>query len=209
MELPGDENMIDSSEEPHIEGMSPEDILVEMKDNSELMVDLAYSALLYNNREIAEEITELEEHLDKMNRVLQRKIIQRTMDTHDLNMALAYIRLGGSLELIADAAFEIANVVLRDVEPHPVLKMSVQDSDAVISMLKISSESILISQAIGVLRIAENTGMWIIAIKRGKNWIYGPDRDEKLMPNDIIFATGPIEGGDYLKRAATEHLDSL
>ena len=32
---------------------SIEDMLVEMKNTSELMVDLAYSALLFNNKEIA------------------------------------------------------------------------------------------------------------------------------------------------------------
>ncbi|MHA1603310.1 MAG: potassium channel family protein, partial [Candidatus Freyarchaeota archaeon] len=35
---------------------SIEDMLVEMKNTSELMVDLAYSALLFNNKEIAEEL---------------------------------------------------------------------------------------------------------------------------------------------------------
>ncbi len=201
--------MIDPSEEPRLEEMSPEDILVEMKDNSELMVDLAYSALLYNNSEIAEEIAELEEKLDRMNRFLQRKVTARVIETKDINRALAFIRLGGSMELIADAAFEIANTVLRDVEPHPILKMSFHDSDAVITRMGISPDSILNGKTIGELRIAENTGMWIIALKRGNNWIYGPDKHTMLGAGDIIFATGPLEGEEYLKRATTEPLESL
>ena len=201
--------MIDSTEETLIEDMSPEDILVEMKDNSEMMVDLAYSALLYNNREIAEEIVELEEKIDTMNRWLQRKITDRTIETKDVNRALAYIRLGGSLEMIADAAFEIANVVLRDVEPHPILKKSVQDADVVVTKLIISSQSILNGKTIGELRIAENTGMWINAIKRGKNWIYGPEYDTLLMAGDVIFASGPLDGEEYLRKATNEALESL
>ncbi len=31
-------------------------MLLELKDTSELMIDLAYSSLLYNNRDIAEEV---------------------------------------------------------------------------------------------------------------------------------------------------------
>lgn len=201
--------MIDSTEETPIEDMSPEDILVEMKDSSELMVDLAYSALLYNNSEIAEEIAELEEKMDKMNRFLQRKITDRTIQTKDVNRALAYIRLGGSLEMIADAAFDIANVVLRDVEPHPILKLSVQDSDAVVTKLIISSVSILNGKTIGELRIAENTGMWINAVKRGCNWIYGPESDTLLKAGDVIFASGPLEGEQYLKKATMVAMESL
>ena len=201
--------MNDSTEEQSIEEMSPEDILVEMKDNSEMMIDLAYSALLYNNSEIAEEISELEETMDRMNRVLQRKITERTIQTKDVNRALAYIRLGGSLEMIADAAFDIANVVLRDVEPHPILKMSVHDSDVVVTRLNITSQSILNGKTIGELRIAENTGMWINAVKRGKNWIYGPDSDIMLKAGDVIFASGPLEGEEYLRKASTIPMKSL
>jgi len=201
--------MIDSTEETPVEDMSPEDLLVEMKDSSELMVDLAYSALLYNNSEIAEEIAELEEKMDKMNRHLQRKITDRTIRTKDVNRALAYIRLGGSLEMIADAAFDIANVVLRDVEPHPILKMSVHESDAVVTKLTISSVSILNGKTLGELRIAENTGMWINAVKRGTNWIYGPERDTILKAGDVIFASGPLEGEEYLRKATQVPMDSL
>jgi uncharacterized protein with PhoU and TrkA domain len=204
-----DEIMNESPEETPIDAMSPEDILVEMKDTSELMVDLAYSALLYNNSEIAEEISELEERIDKMNRILQRKVTDRTIKTKDVNRALAYIRLGGSLEMIADAAFDIANVVLRDVEPHPILKKSVHDSDAVVTRLSIQDSSILNGRTIGDLKIAENTGMWINAIKRGSQWIYGPESDTMLKAGDVLFASGPPEGEEYLRKASKEAMDSL
>jgi len=201
--------MSNSAEEPQLEDMSPENILVEMKDNSELMVDLAYSALLYDNTEIAEEIAELEEKMDAMNQILQRKITKRTIDTKDIDRALAYIRLGASLEMVADAAFEIANVVMRDVDPHPIFKMSVHDSEAVVTRLVISERSILNNRNIGELRVAENTGMWINAVKRGRQWIYGPEKETILKAGDVIFATGPLEGEEYLKKVVSEHLDKL
>ena len=40
-------------------------MLLELKDTSELMIDLAYSSLLYNNRDIAEEVFQMEEALDE------------------------------------------------------------------------------------------------------------------------------------------------
>ncbi len=43
------------------------DIFVEMKNTAELMVDLAYSSLLFNEEEMAEEVLELEEYLDLLN----------------------------------------------------------------------------------------------------------------------------------------------
>jgi uncharacterized protein with PhoU and TrkA domain len=40
--------------------------LIMMKDISELMIDLAYSAALFNNRELAEEVMELERKMDTL-----------------------------------------------------------------------------------------------------------------------------------------------
>ena len=43
--------------------VSVRDLLVEMKDLSELMIDLAYSAALFHSRGLAEEVLELEKRL--------------------------------------------------------------------------------------------------------------------------------------------------
>ena len=39
-------------------------VLAEMKDTSELIIDLAYSAVLHGSEELAEEVLELEAHMD-------------------------------------------------------------------------------------------------------------------------------------------------
>ena len=40
------------------------ELLVELKDASELMVDLAYAAVFFNEEDLAEEVEELEERMD-------------------------------------------------------------------------------------------------------------------------------------------------
>ena len=39
---------------------------VELKNTSELMIDLAYSSLMLNSKELAEEVQRLEEYMDKL-----------------------------------------------------------------------------------------------------------------------------------------------
>ena len=46
--------------------VSFKDVLIEMKDISELMVDLAYSAILFESREIAQEVITLEERMNHL-----------------------------------------------------------------------------------------------------------------------------------------------
>ena len=175
-----------------------EKMLLELKEKAELMVDLAYSSLIYDNREIAEEVYELEDYVDKINDELQKLAIEDTRKGElDVNEALAIIQLGISSEVIADAAREIADVQLRDVKLHPILKESLMESNEILLKVKITPKSILKDKKIGEIRLASETGMWIIAIKRGNKWIYDPSKNVTLKENDILFAKGDKEGKDH------------
>lgn len=171
-----------------------EQLFLELKDTSELMIDLAYSALLYDNKDIAHEVLILEEVVDKLNYKIQRNAFLVSLEDKNVDKAMAMIRLAYSIEAIADAATEIADVVLRDIEPHPVIKMSVMDSDVIITTTPVSPSSFVVNKTLGQTRLATETGMWISAIKRGKSWIYGPDENTVIKKGDVLFARGPREG---------------
>lgn len=178
---------------------------IQMKDTSELMVDLAYSSLLYNNKEIAEEIYALESNMDALNERIQRLAINSAIEDKNVEKALAIIKLATSIETISDSALEIADVVLRDIELHPVIKMSLDESDVIISMAKVSENSVLKGKSLEELKLASETGMWVIAIKRGDAWLYGPEKDETIQAQDLIIARGPKEGEEeFLKVASGE-----
>jgi uncharacterized protein with PhoU and TrkA domain len=182
-----------------------EELFLEMKDTSELMVDLAYSALLYNNKKIAQEVYNLEERMDKLNQRLQRHAVT-TVSKTNADKALALIQLAGSVEVIADSAREIADVVLRDIPLHPILKMSIRASDVIITRVEVSKKSILAGKRLGETRLASETGMWVIALRRGEKWIYGPDENTLVKSGDVLFARGPEDGAAVLSRAASGKL---
>jgi uncharacterized protein with PhoU and TrkA domain len=170
-----------------------EDKLLKMKDTSELMVDLAYSALLYNNNQIAQEVYNLEDIIDNYYNEIQNTAVSSTAKKHP-SLALTLIRLATSIEMIADSARGIADVVLRDIEPHPILKMSIRESDVVISKTEVRPGSSMVNCQLGKIRLASETGMWVIAIRRGKEWIFGPDENTQIKVGDILITRGPIEG---------------
>jgi uncharacterized protein with PhoU and TrkA domain len=184
--------------EPHSEEKVSLDKIEEkfqdLKDTSELMIDLAYSALLYDNKEIAKEVMLLEDVVDKLNYNIQRVAFIATLDDKNADKAMAMIRLASSIEAIADAAMDIADVVLRDIEPHPIFRMSVRDSDVIITKATVSRSSALAGKTLGEMKVMSDTGMWIIAAKRKDRWVYGPDENTLIMEGDILFARGPSEG---------------
>lgn len=176
-----------------------EDLLLEMKDTSELMIDLAYSALLYDNEEIAQQVVDLEAQIDAWEEEVKRKTILRALEDRDVEKALVFIRLADSIENIADGALQIADVVLRDIEPHPVVAAALRESDTTIATVPVPRKSPVADRTLGDLKLASRTGSWVIAIRRGTAWIYGPDEDTRLEEGDLLIVRGPEEGEAELR----------
>ena len=178
---------------------SVENTVLEIKDKSELMVDLAYSSILYDNKIIAKEVYDLEDFIDNLYRNLQRKTLENVENKKlSINDALTVLRLAEAGEQIADAAQEIADVELRDVELHPILKMSIRDSDVVFTRVEVKENSILSKKTLGELKLASETGMMVIAMRHGDKWLYGPTKNTRIDPGDILFARGPGDAEAHL-----------
>ncbi|UCF49534.1 MAG: potassium channel protein [Thermoplasmatales archaeon] len=183
---------------------SVENIVLEIKDKSELMVDLAYSSLLYDNKTIAKEVYDLEDFIDNLYKNLQRQTLENVENKKlSINDALTVLRLAEAGEQIADAAQEIADVELRDVELHPILKLSIRDSDVVFTRVQVSADSILSNKTLGELKLASETGMMVIAMRHGDKWLYGPNKNTRIDTDDILFAKGPEDAEKHLKNLAS------
>jgi len=181
-----------------------EEIVLEIKDKSELMVDLAYSSILYNNKTIAKEVYDLEDLIDTLYKNLQRQILENIENKKlSINDALTVLRIAEAGEQIADAAQEIADVELRDVELHPILKMSIRESDIVFTRVKVEPQSVLNGKTLGELKLGSETGMYIRAMRHGDRWQYGPDKNTRIDEGDILFAKGPEDGEKHLIELAS------
>jgi uncharacterized protein with PhoU and TrkA domain len=180
-----------------------EEMLLEAKDTSELMVDLAYSSLLYNNRDIALEVKELEEYIDALTASIVQKAISRAMADGDASKAYVTIQLADYLEEICDAARDIAEVVIRGIEPHPVIKISIRESEVIIATATVGEGSDLADRTLGDSQLASQCGMWVVAIKRERKHIYGPDKNTTVLAGDVLIARGPSDGEDYFKDLAS------
>jgi uncharacterized protein with PhoU and TrkA domain len=173
--------------------------LVELKDTSELMIDLAYSSLLSNSRELAEEVQRLEERVDKLHTSFELLVLQSEFDKEEAKGFLGLIRLGVATEKIADAAAQISEVVLRGIEPHPVLQLSIRAAEETVAYVPVAKGSPLVDKTLTEARIPEETGMWILAIRRGNKSIR-PKPDSRIEVGDVLIASGYAEGVESLKK---------
>lgn len=182
---------------------SVEKNVLEIKDKSELMIDLAYSSLLYDNKTIAKEVYDLEDLIDTIYSDLQRETFEQVKNkTLSVDSALTILKLAQAGEEIADAAQEIADVQLRDVELHPIIKLSLRESDEVFTRVQVSADSILCGKTLGSLKLSSETGMQVIAMRHQNRWLYGPNKYTIIDAEDILFAKGPEDGEEHLTALA-------
>ncbi|MEM2910900.1 MAG: TrkA C-terminal domain-containing protein [Candidatus Bathyarchaeia archaeon] len=173
----------------------------ELKDTSELMIDLAYSSLLLNSKELAEEVQRLEEYVDKLHTDFELLVLSSGFKKEEAKGFLGLIRLGVVAEKIADAAAEIAEVVLRGIEPHIVLRLTIEEAEETITYTPVTESSQLVNKTLREARIPEETGMWVLAIKREGKCVR-PKPDSKIQVGDILIASGYAEGAEHLKKLA-------
>lgn len=176
------------------------DLIVEMKNMSELAVGLAYSAMLFSNKEIAKEVEYIEDRMDGMKYELQHWVLESAKHTEKVDQLRGLLHLANSSEAISDAAYDIADVVLREIEPHPIMALAVRESDEVVTKLEIVPDSMVAGKSLGELKLETETGVHIMAVKRKDRWIYSPRAKTVLYAGDILIARGTSIGEEELIR---------
>jgi uncharacterized protein with PhoU and TrkA domain len=176
--------------------------MVELKDTSELMIDLAYSSLMLNSKELAEEVQRLEEYVDKLHTTFELLALTSDFKKEEASGFLGLIRIGVATEKIADAAAEMAAVVLRGIEPHPVLKLAIKEAEETVAQACVTSDSSLVGKTLKEARVLEETGMWVLVIKRGEKSVR-PKGDSRIEAGDILIASGYAKGVNALRKLAS------
>ncbi|TMK63009.1 MAG: potassium channel protein, partial [Actinobacteria bacterium] len=170
------------------------DVLVEMKNVSEVAVGLAYSALLFNDQSLAAEVNHLEDRLDEMRERLEVWVLRGAADEIDPSPLRGLLHLGAAAEEIGDAAQQLVWLVEQGEEMHPVLAMALGESDEVIARVPIAPGSALDGKTLKEARLELETGFYLLAIRRAGRYVYRPRGNVLLEAGDELIASGPDEG---------------
>ncbi len=173
------------------------EMLAQLKDVSGLMVDLAYSSLLFGSEEIADHVLEMEEKMDKLHTQFELEILE-VRGARPTKGLLGAIRLALAAEELADAAAMMADIVKRGVRAHPVLRMAMEKAEETIVVTAIAETSVFRQKSLGELALEDDIGMRIIAVRRGESWTYNPSDSFVLTAGDQIIAQGYAEGRERL-----------
>ncbi|EFW90619.1 TrkA-C domain protein [Haladaptatus paucihalophilus DX253] len=176
------------------EPRSVKEVLAEMKDTAELLIDLSYSAVLHGSDDIAEEVIALEGKMDVLQMQARMSLLMAARSPEDAEELAPVLGVVGAAEKIADAAGDIAKVVLEDIGLPQAMRATLPEAIETLVHATIAESSPLAGGTLGALNLETETGVRVIAIHRGGDWILNPHRDTDLRVDDRLLLRGPEEG---------------
>ena len=163
------------------------------------MIDLAYSAIKFSSKEIADETSKIEKRIHELTFLLNLQIIQtQTGGFKEAKALEPIVVMGYSIDKISDALADIARVVyinsdisdftqlFWDDVPEPIVKITVNDACEFIGMNRRE------------VHFRSKYGVDLIAIKRKDNWLF--EKDNEIQVEDILIIKGEIEPIKELKK---------
>ncbi len=179
--------------------ISLKDILREMKQKIDLMIDLAYSAIKFGSKEIADETTKIEKRIHELTFLLNLQITQTQIGGFKEAKRLEpIVVMGYSIDKMSDALADIARVVyinsdiseftqlFWDEVPEPIVKINVKEDCKLIGMNRQD------------IHFRSQHGVDLIAIKRNDNWLF--DKNNIIEKGDILIIKGELEPIKELKK---------
>lgn len=175
------------------------EILTEMKDLSELMTSLAYSALILDNDPIAEEVEDMARRMDWLKYQLRLIASLSVRNTEEAEQVAGILQVADASEHIANAAAGMVDLLDANVELRPFLGRVLDAADDRITTEKILLGSPADGRTFRHLRLESVTGLRCLAIRRGARWIVDPGPDEALKGDDTLLLRGQAEGAEHFR----------
>lgn len=157
--------------------------MIKLKEISELMVYLAYMSIMTRSAEISEYVLNLEDYVDNLYVKYMMDSIKSKSNLPSEDI-VALLRIATATETIADAAAEIAEIIVRGLDPHPILTDVIQKGLEQIISVKVPK--VLNNVKVRELEL-ENYGAHLLAIRRNSEWIVNPKGDEVLYEGDLLL----------------------
>ena len=183
-------------------------LLHQMQNITSLILDLAYSTVIFQSSKLQKEVYRLEVELDSLVSQLEIQIMLATRDLDDAEANISFLRFGQSLNRISDAAADIASIFSTSAGLPEIVRTVIERSDEPIARMTIRTDC-----WIGLLNkefndLEEFFGLDILALNREKKWHIHNLKEHLLAISDRIIVRGPHEALTTLKKVVKGELIS-
>jgi len=167
---------------------------IHITDISETMIELSLAALFFNSYEVADDVLEMEELMDGLNINFEKDVLDLAKLIDSPRDLTGLMRIVFSCELIADAAANIAETIVKGFKPHRILQQAIKETNEIVVRETLSEDSFFKGKSYEELQDSRyKRGFHIIALKRDDKWIYSFKSDFIFEIGDLLIGLGPTE----------------
>jgi len=178
------------------------DLLVELKDASELMVDLAYAAVFFNDEKVAVEVTRLDDRMNDHLRRLRTIAMLAARSPEDAEGMAGVLWIADAIQGVGNAASEVARVVAARLGIPDAVRQDLRHADEMTARVKLRDDAPAVGRSLRDLAFPVETGMWVMAIRSGSDWRFDPGADDVVSSGDVLLVRGPEEVVNLVRELA-------
>jgi len=169
------------------------DLLVELKDASELMVDLAYAAVFFNDDKIADEVIRLDGRSGELLRRLRTMAMLAARSPEDAEGMAGVLWIADAIQRICAAASDVARVVAARLGIPDTLRPDLRHADEMTARVRVRDDAPSLGQTLAELSLP---------IRSDLRWEFDPGPNDTIDPGDVLLIRGPEEGVNLVRKLA-------
>lgn len=177
-------------------------MLAESKDTAELMVDLAYGAVYAHDAVMAADVDRLWEVLTALIHRMRVVSVLAGRRTEEAEELASVLRVMGAIEDIGRDAVDIARVASQPEGLPTAFVAALSQDEDVVHRVAVAAGSEIIGGSLSTLALPARTGVRVVAVGRGDEWVTRVEGDLVCRPGDQLLVVGPAVGVRAVREAA-------
>ena len=173
------------------------EILIQLRDFSQLMVQLGYAAIMEDSIDLAKETLRVKSYIRDLDYELRKEALMvarlSKYSKGDIPQIANILQIGVAIKEMSDGVDDLIDIAIRDVGVHPIIRMAFTRKEMRTMRYEVEPGSKLDGKKLEELDIDPKSDCRTIAVRRKSEWFLDPRPTMKINEGDVLIVEGRNE----------------
>jgi uncharacterized protein with PhoU and TrkA domain len=173
------------------------EILILLRNFSQLMVQLGYAAIMEDSIELAKEALRVKSYIRDLDYELRKEALMvarlSKYSKGDIPQIANLLQIGVAIKEMSDGVDDLIDIAIRDVGVHPIIQMAFTRKEMRTMRYEVEPGSKLDGKKLEELDIDPKSECRTIAVRRKSEWFLDPRPGMKINDGDVLIVEGRNE----------------